>query len=123
MRVWELAGRLDRTVLLGDPGGGKTHRGERAHELSSRATPTRRVPFLVTLREYAAKTPPEWSVAGHIEHNLKTLYQSPAPDGLVERLLLTGRALVIFDGLDELLDTSRRREVSNGSSSSARRIR
>ena len=41
------------------------------------------------------------------------MYQSLAPDGLVERLLLTGRAVVIFDGLDELLDTSRRRDVSD----------
>jgi predicted NACHT family NTPase len=31
----------------------------------------------------------------------------------VERLLLTGRAVVIFDGLDELIDPSRRRDVSD----------
>lgn len=109
--VLDLAGRLDRTVLLGDPGGGKTTAANvLANVFASDAA--RRIPFLVTLREYAAKTPPEWSVAGHIEHNLETLYQSPAPRGLVERLLLTGRAVVIFDGLDELLDTSRRRDVS-----------
>ena len=71
-----------------------------------------RVPFLVTLREFAAQDPPERSVAGHIEHQLDTFYQCPAPAGLVDRLLLTGRALVIFDGLDELLDTSRRAEVT-----------
>jgi hypothetical protein len=40
------------------------------------------------------------------------LYQCPAPPGLVGKLLLTGRALVIFDGLDELLDTSRRANVT-----------
>ncbi|HEY6491890.1 MAG TPA: NACHT domain-containing protein [Trebonia sp.] len=112
LRAWDLAGRLGRTVLLGDPGGGKT---TAANVLTSYFADQadRRIPFLVTLREYAAKTPIEWSVARHIEHNLEALYQSPAPGGLVERLLLTGRAVVIFDGLDELLDTSRRRDVSD----------
>ena len=111
LTVWDLAGLLGRTVLLGDPGGGKTTAANvLTHYFAGDAA--RKVPFLVTLREYAAQTPPEHSVAGHIEQNLGTLYQSPAPDGLVERLLLTGRAVVIFDGLDELLDTSRRRDVS-----------
>jgi NACHT domain len=112
LRVWDLADLLNRTVLLGDPGGGKT---TAANVLTNHFAGggSVRVAFLVTLREYAAKTPIEWSVAEHIEHNLNTLYQSPAPDGLVERLLLTGRAVVIFDGLDELLDTSRRRDVSD----------
>ncbi len=111
-KVWDLAGQLDRTVLLGDPGGGKT---TAANVLTDHfaADGSPRVAFLVTLREYAARAPIEWSVAEHIEHNLNTLYQCPAPDGLVERLLLTGRAVVIFDGLDELLDTSRRRDVSD----------
>ncbi len=112
LTIWDLGGRLDRTVLLGDPGGGKT---SAANVLTDRfaADASPRIAFLITVREYAARTPIEWSVAEHIEHNLKTLYQSPAPEGLVERLLLTGRALVIFDGLDELLDTSRRRDVSD----------
>ena len=38
--------------------------------------------------------------------------QCPAPPGLVDLLLLTRRAVVIFDGLDELLDTSRRLDVT-----------
>jgi NACHT domain len=112
LKVWDLAGRLDRTVLLGDPGGGKTTAANVLTDYFA-SDATRRIPFLVTLREYAAKTPIEWSVAECIEQSLGTLYQSPAPGALVERLLLTGRAVVIFDGLDELLDTSRRRDVSD----------
>lgn len=36
----------------------------------------------------------------------------PCPPGLVDLLLLTGRAVVLFDGLDELLDTSRRADIA-----------
>jgi NACHT domain len=96
---------------LGDPGGGKTTAVKfLLNEFAG--DPRGRVPFLVTLRKYAAESPLKWSVVNYIEDTLSSLYQIPPPVGFVERLLLTGRAVVIFDGLDELLDTSRRREVS-----------
>jgi hypothetical protein len=110
--LWQLADDVDRVVLLGEPGGGKTTAANvllHHHAVSASG----HVPFLVTLREFAAKDPPERSVVGHIEHRLETFYQCPAPPGLVARLLLTGQALVVFDGLDELLDSSRRTEVSS----------
>jgi hypothetical protein len=111
LTVWDLAGRLDRSVLLGDPGGGKTTASNvLMHYLAQDAS--RRVPFLVTLRNYAAEDPPKRSVMGFIENELETFYQCPAPPGMVDMLLLTGRAVVIFDGLDELLDTSRRTDVA-----------
>ncbi len=111
LNVRQLADELDRSVLLGDPGGGKSTTASvlMHHFASDRGG---RVPFLVTLRDYAANDPPERSVVGYIEHILATFYQCPSPPGLVDLLLLTGRAVVIFDGLDELIDTSRRRDVT-----------
>jgi hypothetical protein len=107
--LWTLDEEIDRTVLLGDPGAGKT---TTANVLTHHHATGDRVPFLVTLREFAAQDPPAWSVAGFVEHRLERFYQCPAPPGLVDRLLLSGRALVIFDGLDELVDTSRRADVT-----------
>lgn len=107
--LWALDEEIDRTVLLGDPGAGKT---TTANVLMHHHASGARVPFLVTLREYAAQDPPEWSVAAFVEHRLDRFYQCPAPPGLVSRLLLSGRALVVFDGLDELVDTARRAEVT-----------
>jgi NACHT domain len=110
--IYELAGRLDRTVLLGDPGGGKTTAANvLMHHFAG--DPQGRVSFLVTLRNYASADPPQRSVVGYIEYVLTTFYQIPPPAGLVELLLLTGRAVVIFDGLDELLDTGRRADVTS----------
>jgi hypothetical protein len=62
LKVRDLVGRLDRTVLLGDPGGGKTTAANVLTDYFA-SDATRRIPFLVTLRDYAAKTPIEWSRA------------------------------------------------------------
>ena len=107
----ELVRRLDRTVLLGDPGGGKS---TAAQVITHRwaADPAARVPFLVVLRDFAGGDGPGRSVVEHIEDRLNAFHQCPAPGGTVERLLLAGNAAVIFDGLDELIDTGRRVEVT-----------
>ena len=53
------------------------------------------------------------SILQHIEETASSRYQIQPINGAFEYLLLNGRALVIFDGLDELLDTSYRQEISN----------
>jgi hypothetical protein len=69
---------------------------------------------LVVLREYGGqKKIDPCSILQFIELQAASRYQVPAPEGALEYLLLAGRLVVIFDGLDELLDTSYRREVSD----------
>ncbi|TCC16473.1 NACHT domain-containing protein [Kribbella speibonae] len=111
--VEDLLGCIDRTVLLGDPGHGKSTASQ---VLLYRAALSKDqpVPFLVTLREYAAPSArEELSVVEYIEAKLKSHYHCGPDIGFVEHLLGTGGAMVIFDGLDELLDTSKRRSVTD----------
>jgi hypothetical protein len=115
----ELLAGIQRAVLLGDPGGGKsTFAGKLCYDLATRYS-ERLVagrdltPILVVLRDYGAeKAAHGYSILDFIERKAVSTYQldSPPP-GAFKYLLLNGRAMVIFDGLDELLDTSRRREI------------
>ena len=105
----EFTQNIERTVLLGDPGAGKTTAARalmHAHANSSGG----RTPFLVTVREYAKA---QQSVVDHLDQVIESSYQCAPLPGWVQRQLLDGAALVIFDGLDELIDTSRRADISS----------
>lgn len=109
--VEDLLREIDRTVLLGDPGNGKS---TASHVLLYEAAQlsTAPLPFLVVLREFAGAGL-DRSVVEYLEDRLSKVYQCRPPEGFVEHVLETGKALVVFDGLDELLDTSHRRQVTD----------
>jgi hypothetical protein len=113
LTVLALAECTDRTVLLGDPGGGKSTASQWIiHHYATEKT-AKVVPLLVVLRDFARDDrEPERSILQYIEDRLNGHYQCRPPRGFVERLLLEGSALVVFDGLDELVDTTRRSEVT-----------
>ncbi|MFI1386351.1 NACHT domain-containing protein [Embleya sp. NPDC020886] len=122
--VLDALARTDRAVILGDPGAGKSTLARYAMlalataELEPHTDTTTlpadwkgRLPLLVELRSYAD---PMWRGRGFLdlidelgrEHNLglpKTRLKAFLDDG--------GRALVVFDGLDEIFDPDTRADV------------
>src|SRR5262249_47932192 len=70
-------------------------------------------PCLLVLREYGSqKKVTNCSILEFLEQQSSSRYQIKPPPGAFEYLLLNGRLLLIFDGLDELLDTSYRQEIT-----------
>lgn len=115
----EFMARINRSVLLGNPGGGKSTFSLRVcHSLATRyhdrlVGGRSLTPILVVLRDYGGeKKLHHRSILEFIEVTANSKYQLKPPQNAMEYLLLNGRALVVFDGLDELLDASYRREIS-----------
>lgn len=118
---------LHRRVVLGNPGAGKsTLAAKISHDLAtsrqSLLRETQATPWIVQLRRLPAdRTRANRSLVDFFTHWAQTSYQLTVPDGAFHWLLLRGRLLVVFDGLDELLDTSLRQDVRDEVESFCRR--
>lgn len=114
----ELYGTLHRVIILGNPGGGKStltykictdlHKNYKERPINNKLLS----PIHVKVRDFGEqKSKNNLSIVQFMESVSNSSYQLPAPPGAFEYLLHNGRALVIFDGLDELLDTSFRKVI------------
>jgi NACHT domain len=110
----EFRRNIYRDVVLGDPGAGKSTLSQKImFDLTQPDWDTiGMIPFLVTLRDFQQyKKATRNSIAQYITSIMSEEYQLDSPRGAIEYLLAAGKVLVIFDGLDELLDTHKKREM------------
>lgn len=113
--------QLQYAVILGNPGGGKstlTHKicYDVSKNYDKRFVSERLfTPILVVLRDYGIqKKDKNYTIVEFIEQMIKPTYQiSRVPPNAIEYMLMSGRVFVIFDGLDELLDTRDRQAITD----------
>jgi len=103
-----------RVVLLGDPGGGKSTASLKlTHDIASGESDiSYRTPFFVVLKDYAEEyRAHRTSIVDFLGMICQAPYAVTPPDGAIEYLLRNGSAIVVFDGLDELLATALRTDI------------
>lgn len=107
-------GSIYRDVVLGDPGAGKSTMAQKiAHDLTA-SQRSNLIPFVISLRDLQAyQKLSHDSIVSYIETYMREEFSLSPPSGVVDFLLASGRALVIFDGLDELIDTYKKRQMRN----------
>lgn len=101
-----------RTVVQGAAGSGKSTTIRRLAADVATGVNTDLVPIVVELRKYSAQqTLAPQIFLDHIKQSTTQVMQQAPPAHWLEYLLITGRAVVFFDGLDEVLNAGTRAEV------------
>jgi hypothetical protein len=111
LRVEAALGRGQRILIRGEAGSGKSTLLRWLAVTAARNGFTGdldgwngRIPFLVKLRSYADRPLPP--VGARLGDDIAQ-FASEMPDGLVERIFAAGRALLLVDGVDELVHAQR----------------
>jgi hypothetical protein len=94
---------LDRAVLLGDPGAGKSTTSTVAAVITAQRTAI--LPFIVVLRKVDS---PAFYLVSVLQEQLRQRYELVADPRSIEKLLHEGGALIVFDGLDEVIENETR---------------
>jgi hypothetical protein len=95
----------DRTVILGDPGAGKSTASE---QLALEWSKSRGPVFYIRMRELRFSRS-GFDLVGEVEHICVNRYQRRPPPGTINHLLDSGQALIVLDALDEVATTAERR--------------
>jgi hypothetical protein len=111
-RVDEALAAWPRNLVRGEAGSGKTTllqwlavRSARRSFEGALASWNDTVPFFIQLRRYAGRDLP--APEAFLEHTARTI-SAEMPDGWVHQQLVSGRGLVLVDGLDELPEADRK---------------
>lgn len=105
---FKLLEKETKIYLLGGPGTGKTTFLKYIALKAVSNTPTS-IPFLITLRNFSESN---HSIFDYILTSFE-IVKLPSPKNYVNKLLETGNAIILFDGLDEInVKDNKRNEIS-----------
>lgn len=118
LSIEEFIADIDKTLVLGNPGAGKTTLTDKlCFELASNYNAglvggKLLTPIHIVIRKFSEeKSKSNSSIRDFIEMSINSVYQLRPPKGAIEYMLINGRVIVIFDGLDELLEVGIRKEI------------
>lgn len=105
-------GSSARIVIQGPAGSGKSTTVRRLAATIASGFSGRLVPLVVELRKYSANQvlQPQ-TILDSLQSSVTLTAQQPPPNGWLEYTLMTGRGVIFFDGLDEVLNSGTRADV------------